>query len=76
VSIEAASEVFDWLLKHLDITHNPRFEASSDRLMAAWDKPLVTLRAFQMLSVNVRSLCGRDAVTSAASQSRQDGKHY
>jgi len=43
----------------------------TDWLLFAWNKALVTLRAFQMLSVYVRPLFGRDAVATVRAVSRE-----
>ena len=41
-----------------------RFSASADWLFSARSKALVTLRAFDVLRINVRSLCWRNAMTA------------
>lgn len=41
-----------------------RFLARAHSLLPASSKTLVTVRAFQMLRVHLRSLCGRDAVAT------------
>jgi hypothetical protein len=51
-----------------------RFLARAHSLLPASSKTLVTVRAFQMLRVHLRSLCGRDAVATMRAIDVEDAR--